>query len=109
MRRSLLPVADLLPAQASATESNTSATAPYVATFGALMEQRLSENRHKGDAEGWRKETVGTHIGLALKHLKDMETELLHTGKHEEMRRQAADCANRLMMACDVLENGRTE
>lgn len=88
----LVPVANL-----------DSPTASFVAAFALAMEDRLSRNRHKGDRAGWLKEPVLDHIEKALKHLKELETALLH-GRVErhDFERLAADCANRLMMARDT-------
>jgi hypothetical protein len=98
MRESLLAPAALL---AGHVPQLASTTVEYVRSFAAMMEDRLSRNRHKGDREGWLNESFMTHLEHAKKHLKDLETAFLHGAKQEDIDRLTADCANRLMMARD--------
>lgn len=89
-----------------AVSAPASSTAAHVTEFGALMEQRLAANRHKGDRPGWLAQSFSEHLERAKKHLKELEEAFLH-GRMErhDAERLLADCANRLMMARDRFLN----
>jgi hypothetical protein len=97
MRRSLLPLADF-----GGHELAESPTIQSVRAFAEAMEQRLSENRHKGDREGWLSEPEATHLNGALRHMESAEKAIAAGAPVDEVRRAVADAANRLMMLLDV-------
>jgi len=80
-----------------------SKTWPIVMEFARAMEHKLSENKHKGDQEGWRSEGFPF-----LLHCIDIERrELIESIKQdslEEGQKECADIANFAMMIYDKLE-----
>jgi NTP pyrophosphatase (non-canonical NTP hydrolase) len=83
-----------------------SPTWPFVQNFSLIMEKKLSENRHKGDSEGWR--SMPRHV--LLKYLVQEITELQEAlmSKQfdpEAVSREAADVANFAMMISDNYGN----
>jgi NTP pyrophosphatase (non-canonical NTP hydrolase) len=83
-----------------------SPTWPFVQNFSHIMEKKLSENRHKGDSEGWR--SMPRHV--LLKYLAQEITELQEAlmSKQfdpEAVSREAADVANFAMMISDNYGN----
>lgn len=79
-----------------------SATSPCVLAFAELMEQRLSENRHKGGRDGWEK----TWVMELFSSLRDESNELaiaIEVGNSKEIVRECADVANYAMMIADVV------
>lgn len=77
-------------------------TRQYVDAFAKTMEQRLAENRHKGDRPGWLKETPIVHVEAAMRHVWSLGTAVLTKAPRAEVVRLAADAANRLLMAADA-------
>ena len=86
-----------------------SGTWPVVTAFAAEMENKLAENRHKGDREGWLKDTPEA----LLERLDEEVTELkeavrlmktLPPSEVTKMRvtQEAADVGNFAMMVADV-------
>lgn len=81
--------------------ARNSPTWPYVLAFARLMEGKLDRNRHKGNAEGWRKDTAQA----LFKRLDEEVAELKLTwkmGELEEIPGEAADVANFAMMIADI-------
>jgi NTP pyrophosphatase (non-canonical NTP hydrolase) len=77
-----------------------------VAVFAERMEQRLVANEHKG---GWEDNTVWELLGRVREELQELECALhdysghRRAGSVDEVRSEAADVANFLMMITDVL------
>lgn len=82
----------------------SSPTELYVDAFAHLMESQLAktENRAKGNAEGWRAESVEDHVAGAEKHLARLKAALARNAPAHEVRIIIADAANRLMMTGDT-------
>ena len=73
-----------------------SPTWPYVLAFAEVMEEKLAANRHKGDREGWRKESVEWLLGRLR-----VEVEELAAAEPDEQVAEAADVANFCMFIAD--------
>lgn len=83
-----------------------SATWPIVLWFAGEMEKKLAENRHKGDAAGWRKDSPWS----LARRIDEERLELLRALNNfditrpetvREIIREAADVANFAMMIGD--------
>lgn len=75
-----------------------SATRPWVDAFADEMEAKLDANRHKGNREGWSRESVAWLVG----RLKDELRELEQAIKVPELRCNCReiDCPHSLGQAC---------
>jgi len=82
--------------------SPESPTFQHVQAFAQEMEQRLSENRHRGDRPGWLAEPFSAHVDAAEKHLMPLREALAEGAPADKVVRIAANAATRLMMAADV-------
>lgn len=86
-----------------------SPTYRYVLAFGKLMEWKLSQNRHKGDRNGW----IGDSPMDLYDRVKEETTELLvalaNGGTWEEVALEAADVANMAMMVADAYVHQKSE
>jgi hypothetical protein len=81
---------------------------PSVAQFATLMERRLDEHDHKG---GWKSAPTWRLFAEASRHLVALERVVnrhgvVQPGHIEDVRREAADVANFLMMVVDVATRG---
>jgi hypothetical protein len=86
-----------------------SATQKWVDGFAREMERKLSENRHKGDRDGWRTLTAGellSRLEGEVRELRAAVNGLLDTEDGEGERavvREAADVGNFAMMIADTV------
>jgi len=88
-------------AEAGLAEPTGSPTWPFVLEFAKRMEAKLEKNRHKGDREGWLKDTPDA----LWDRLSDEALELyesLSSGDCEHVADEAADVANFAMMVSDA-------
>jgi len=94
-----------------------SATRPYVDAFADEMEAKLDANRHKGDAEGWQRESAAWLLERLKAEVAELESALAWHPcgcreaccQHDYFGRGApsvtgecADVANFAMMIADV-------
>lgn len=85
-----------------------SATSGWVQYFAEHMEQKLSENRHKGDRPGWLKTKPESLIRRVEEELLEVK-EAMASGKPAlEVWREAADVANMIGMVADSYEYHKT-
>ena len=97
-------------AGAAAAPGVESATWPWVLAFAREMEAKLAQNRHKGDREGWARESPELLLLRLKEEVFEMEVLLqtslvdLRAGDEWEraVRGEAADVANFAMMIADV-------
>jgi hypothetical protein len=83
-------------------EAPSSPTMPHVQSFALSMEERLSENRHRGDRPGWLAEPFSAHVDAAERHMAVLREALVEGAPADKVARVAANAATRLMMAADV-------
>jgi NTP pyrophosphatase (non-canonical NTP hydrolase) len=84
----------------------TSPTWPFVQNFSHIMEKKLSENRHKGDARGWRESTPGQLVQRIEDEVAELKEALMSKQFNPEaVAREAADVANFAMMVADCYGN----
>lgn len=85
-----------------------STTSGWVQKFAEHMEQKLSENRHKGDRPGWLKVQPEFLINRVEEELLEVK-EAIASGKPAlEVWREAADVANMIGMAADSYEHHKS-
>ena len=85
----------------------SSPTFEYVLAFALEMEGKLSQNRHKGDREGW----VNDHPLALLCRIEDEVAELklaiVNGETPGEVTKEAADIGNFAMMVADAYRHHR--
>jgi NTP pyrophosphatase (non-canonical NTP hydrolase) len=82
-----------------------STTWPTVYRMAEQMEQKLSENRHKGDRRGWILDSPEALIRRCREELDELEAAVLAEQTGESVWREAADVANFAMMIADSYEH----
>lgn len=93
--------ADLAKAKEQLAAVPDSPTWPIVLAFALKMEAKLDKNRHKGDAEGWRKDDpFALHERLCQE--SNELSDAIGLGSAEQITAEAADVANFAMMIADV-------
>lgn len=85
-----------------ATLKVTTPTSQHVIDFAGVMEKKLSENRHKGDVEGWRELKVGKLLAAFDDEVLELREAILKRERWDKVEREAADVANFIMMVADV-------
>lgn len=79
-----------------------SPTIKHVVRFAQQMELNLSENRHKGDREGWLKSDPWDLLRRLRDEVIELEIAMEHCSTPEEVEREAADIGNFAMMVADT-------
>lgn len=92
-------LASLAPA---ASSNKPSPTQPYVDAFAAEMEKKLAKNRHKGDREGWLKDTPRALFERLIQEVDELHSALADGTDAESVLSEAADVANFAMMIADT-------
>lgn len=91
--------------------SADSPTWPFVLGFAVWMEQKLSENRHKGGRESWLRDDPLALLARLREEAHELEAEIvgLSMGFSSELSilREAADVANFAMMIADSVTRSR--
>lgn len=85
---------------AAMARHSESPTWPHVVSFAWLMEQKLAQNRHKGNREGWINTDVRLLMNLLKGELRELETAYMD-GDAANVQLEAADVANFAMMIAD--------
>lgn len=87
-----------------------SGTTPWVLAFARLMEAKLDKNRHKGDREGWRKDSPRALYRRLLEETRELDDALSGNNRIEVGQEaldaaiwEAVDVANFAMMIADQL------
>ncbi len=94
-------------AELEASPPPISPTHPFVMRMARYMEQKLAENRYKGNAEGWRRDDP-SDLQDRVSEENDELWDAVREGKPpEEVWREAADVANMAMMVADAYEHQR--
>lgn len=91
-----------------------SPTWPIVLAFAKLMERKLALNRHKGDRDGWMKESASDLIDRTYDEFCELNDAvidcehnwMLRNGSPITVALEAADVANFAMMTADRVTNG---
>ncbi len=83
-----------------ATQLLKSPTFPYVLAFAEAMEAKLAKNRHKGDRAGWLKLTTDELWNLMRNEIVELR-QAIENGNAEDIKKEAADVANFVMMIAD--------
>jgi NTP pyrophosphatase (non-canonical NTP hydrolase) len=79
-----------------------SATSEWVLQFAEAMEQKLSENRHKGDREGWLRCDTESLLARVDEELAEVRAAIASGEPPHAVLREAADVANMIAMVADV-------
>lgn len=85
-----------------------SGTLSHVLWFATEMERKLAQNRHKGDANGWKKDSV---IDL-LKRLRQETDELeaaIESGGADAVVKECSDVGNFAMMIATKYRDYKVE
>jgi NTP pyrophosphatase (non-canonical NTP hydrolase) len=105
-----------IPREQPSSEHEQSATWPYVLAFAREMEVKLAANRHKGDREGWARESTEWLMTRLREEVAELQAQLPYRvgvrsaddsgwesrGSPRGIREEAADVANFAMMIADV-------
>lgn len=79
-----------------------SPTWPHVLQFAELMEHKLDQKRHKGDREGWLKDSPWALYNRICDEMVELKNALQCVGSHNAIM-ECADVANFAMMVADVV------
>ena len=83
-----------------------SATWPWVLAFARRMEAKLEQNRHKGDREGWQKDSANALLRRLSDELDELKAAvarpLINSERQIAIADEAANVANFAMMIADV-------
>ena len=81
-----------------------SPTWPYVLAFAEAMEEKLAANRHKGDREGWLKDSPEALFARLEEETRELlcVLESSYILSKTKVLHEAADVANFAMMIADV-------
>lgn len=85
-----------------------STTSGWVQQFAEHMEQKLSENRHKGARSGWLKDLPEVLIKRVEEELLEVKKAMKNGKPALEVWREAADVANMIGMVADSYEHRKT-
>ena len=88
-----------------AGEKSESPTRPFVDSFADAMESKLEKNRHKGDREGWLKDTPRALFERLKQEVDELHAALADGTDVESVLSEAADVANFAMMIADSYRN----
>lgn len=75
-----------------------------VERFKHIMLAKLAKNRHKGDAENWRKDKVQDLMDRLWEEVYELELALMDGSPPEEVEKEAADVANFCLMIADKVK-----
>lgn len=78
-----------------------SPTWPIVVDFGFVMEHKLAANRHKGDREGWLRDSPLALISRAFGELRELYNAVFDNEEPDAVWFEAADVANMVVMVAD--------
>lgn len=81
---------------------NESKTWPHVLEFALIMEAKLGQNRHKGDREGWLKDSPEALVFRMRQEVVELCGALMFD-KPDAIISECADVANFAMMVADVV------
>lgn len=85
---------------------NVSPTRCFVDAFAEQMENKLAENRHKGDAAGWRGMTIDQLQARLFEEAHELIVAIQTGQSPDAVIREAADVGNFAMMIADAAKEG---
>lgn len=86
-----------------------STTWQHVLDFAQTMEEKLAENRHKGDRDGWLKCDPWALFKRIKDEVTELERDLEHCCHPDSVARECADIANFAMMVADAYRERHTK
>lgn len=82
-------------------ELSESPTWPYVLAFAKRMESKLAKNRHKGNRDGWLKDSEYSLLNRLREEVAELNDAMDRQESFVEVADEAADVANFAMMIGD--------
>lgn len=95
--------AALSSARANPPNKPSSPTWPIVLQFAAMMEAKLDRNRHKGNREGWLRDTPVALLVRLYEETCELRDAIAEGHTAAFVAEEAADVANFAMMLADVV------